>query len=558
MPKKKPVSKKPTKSLSKAKGAKKKAVAKKVVHHRAPRKHLSPWWVFWTYLFGILFLGLIVGGAYTYHNPDIIKKIDDKIGASILGENVEKFCDEQLFRDKKDSTELFEVNGFVCQSGSIIPVEIVYDSECEECLPINIENTLKLLMPTSVITKVDARGQGAGIPVGTLPYVIIDKKVEGTSAMKKLGEKLFNAGEKYLLNTNTIVNAPRTLITEINMVNSPFKGDKKAPLTVVEFIGTECPACASFSQDSWGKIKEILIDQNLIKYTSKMLPIGEDEERAQMFANAALCANDQGKYFEYINEFYSFDGEKDEDVLIKMAGTIKLGETEFEKCLEEKRFNKTAKSFISELQKLEINTIPSYLIGNRIYTGPLSFETLEQLVNNELQRKDLKEDVKEENINDEPVLGGGDLEIQVYSDFDCNQCRIDWQMLQTAVQDMKDQVSITFSNFPDSINAYSELAAVAGECAVSQGNFWEYMNFMFDNQGNLRREMLEQLGRQSGFGGEFIACVRASEMLPEVYSDLETAKLAGIENTPTYIIDGEVISAPSSVDGWKELINEKL
>ena len=538
----------------------KKAVARKAIHHRASHRHLSPWWVFWTYLFGILFLGLIVGGAYTYYNPGIIKKIDDKIGASILEDNVEKFCDEQLFKDKKGTMGLFEVNGFVCQSGSIIPIEIIYDSECEECLSPSIENTLQLLMPTSVITKVDARGQGAGIPVGTLPYVIIDKKIEGAPAMQILGEKLFDAGEKYLLNASTIADTPRTVITEINLTGSPFKGDTEAPLTVVEFIGTKCPACASFSQDSWEEVKEILIDEDMIKYVSKILPIGEDEEQAQMVANATLCANDQGKYFEYINKLYSFDGEKDKDVLVEIAGTVKLGGTEFKTCLEEKRFNTTIKSFISELKKLEINTIPSYLVGNRLYAGPLSFEELEKLVNDELQRRAANQETKieAENINDEPILGTGDLGIQIYSDFECNQCYIDWQMIKEAIKDQEDRVAITFTNFPDQTGAYSELAAIAGECAVSQGNFWDYMNLLFDNGGNLRPDNLERLGVQSGFGGEFTACMRASETLPEVYSDIETAKLAGVEKAPVYIIDSEIIEAPDSIDGWKELINEKL
>jgi protein-disulfide isomerase len=342
----------------------------------------------------------------------------------------------------------------------------------------------------------------------------------------------------------------------MSLEGAPVKGDAEAPLTIIELIGTQCPACANFTKDSWRQVKEDLIDEGLVRYISKVLPVGEDKEEAKQIANAMLCANDQGKYFEYLSEFYFFDGEMNKDILIRTAGAVGLGETEFELCLDEKRFDETTTSFVAELGKLGINTVPTYIIGNKIHNGPLSFEKIEQLVDNELQRRGVAGEVGVENMNDEPVLGEEGIEIQVYSDFDCTSCRLDWEMLSEAADGLA--VRLVFSNLPDPAHPYSQLAAVAGECAVSQGNFWEYMNLMFDNQEDLRRTTLERLGTQIGFGGDFQNCVRANETLPEVQYDMEAAQLAGIEKTPTYVVDGEVVEAPDSVEGWKSLINEKL
>ncbi len=519
--------------------------------------HVSSWWKLMTYLFGVLFFGLIATGIYAYTNPQVLKDIDALFKASVVQDNAEKFCHDMLFADAPKGG-MFEIDEFVCQQGVIVPVEILYDGTCPECLPANIENTLKIILPTSVITKTDvATLKNTEILINTLPYIIIDEKVEKTDAFELIAGKAPKVGTHYYLNPSVIVNSPRTTLLMPDIDNIPVKGVNEAPVTIIEFVGTTCPACGTFTSEIWPELKKNYIDKKIVQYYSKLIPIGEDEELAKAAADAALCAFDQGKYFEYLEKMLSVEPDWDTVALKKMASELKLGAKEFETCLKEKRLRHIAEESLSDLQTLGINSIPSYMVGNKIITGPVSMATLQSLIEGELQKhRAASPETQDQNV--EPVMGEGQLEIRVYGDYACGSCAEEWFSLKEAVLEKLDAVKVTFIHTPNPENASGEAAANAAECAMTQGKFWEYMQLLFENQSDLRTSILERLGMEAGFGGDFNACVRASLMLPEVRNDMELAKNHGVEKAPAYFIDGQKIEPKTTKDGWLSEINKKL
>jgi protein-disulfide isomerase len=553
----------PRKAVSRTKKARK-APAKKSAKTRAKKaeskKHISPWWVFWTYLFGALFIIAVTAAGYALNNPGVLGTLDGYFGASILEDNAEDFCQDLYFEAQESREGLFEVDGYVCQKGVIVPIEIVYDSECPECLSPAIENTLKLAMPTSVITKRDIRAEGSGgIVFNSLPYAVIGSEIESTEAMAAFANKMSKVGDVYVMNTSAITNAPRSVVMDIEKDNIPSKGVDSADIKIIEYTGTQCPSCKNFLDGVWDKIIDEYVETEHAQYFSKIIPVGDDEEMANKSANAMMCANDQGKYFEYLKEVLSIEDEVDEEKLLIAADQVGLGPAEFEHCIEEKRFDEVAKNNASDIQKLGISTVPTYVIGNKIYAGPLTYNAISTIIGNELIRHGVLQEGLEENMQDEPSWGTGDLEINVYSDFVCVQCAIDWRMLREATIGLEDKVKIIFTNYPNERNAYGEAAANAGECAAAEGDFWNFMELMFSNQSDLRTTTLERYGLQVGFGGSFQACVRGNVYLPEVEHDIVQAELADVSNTPTYFIGGgELLNVPDSVDGWRELIEQRL
>lgn len=520
--------------------------------------HVSSWWKLMTYLFGVLFFGLVGTGMYAYTNPQVLKNIDALFKASVVQDNAEKFCHDMLFADALKDGGMFEIDEFVCRQGVIVPVEILYDGTCPECLPANIENTLKIILPTSVITKTDvATLKNTEILINTLPYIIIDEKVEKTEAFELIAGKAPKVGTRYYLNPSVIVNSPRTTLLVPKTDNIPAKGVKEAPVTIIEFVGTTCPACGTFISEVWPELKKDYIDKGIVQYYSKLIPVGEDEELAKAATDAALCAFDQGKYFEYLGKMLSAEPDWGTEALEKMASELKLGAKEFEICLKEKRLRNIAEESMSDLQALGINSIPSYIIGNKVITGPVNMATLKSLIEGELQKHmAASPEAKDQNV--EPVMGEGQLEIRVYSDYACSSCAEEWFSLKEAVLEKLDAVKVTFIHTPNPENASGEVAANAAECAAAQGRFWEYMQLLFGSQNDLRASVLERLGVEAGFGGDFSACVRGSLMLPEVRNDMELAKNHGVEKAPAYFIDGQRIEPKTTKDGWLSEINKKL
>ena len=90
---------------------------------------------------------------------------------------------------------------------------------------------------------------------------------------------------------------------------APRLGDAGAKVTIVEFADFQCPFCGRFQQTVYPQIKSDYID------TGKAAFIYQDfsflGEESTVAAEAAKCAGDQGKFWEYHD--YLFTHQKGEN-----------------------------------------------------------------------------------------------------------------------------------------------------------------------------------------------------------------------------------------------------
>jgi len=76
-----------------------------------------------------------------------------------------------------------------------------------------------------------------------------------------------------------------------------IKGDKNAPVTIVEFSDYECPFCARFYSDAYSQIVSKYIDTGKVKLVYRDFPLSF-HQNAQKAGEAAECAGEQGKYYD--------------------------------------------------------------------------------------------------------------------------------------------------------------------------------------------------------------------------------------------------------------------
>src|SRR3989344_8516599 len=96
-------------------------------------------------------------------------------------------------------------------------------------------------------------------------------------------------------------NAPSGIISvnaEDYVDDDPFLGDKKAPVTIVEFSDFQCPYCARFRQQTFDQIKQEYIDTGKVRFVYRDFPLSSIHPMAQKAAEAAECADEQGKFWE--------------------------------------------------------------------------------------------------------------------------------------------------------------------------------------------------------------------------------------------------------------------
>ena len=88
-----------------------------------------------------------------------------------------------------------------------------------------------------------------------------------------------------------------------------------------------------------------------------------------LLLKAAYCAEDQEKYWQYHNELYkNWGGEKTgwitRESLDKFANTVSLDLKEFNKCLDDEKYEDKVKALHEFGKEIGIDVTPSFLVFN--------------------------------------------------------------------------------------------------------------------------------------------------------------------------------------------------
>ncbi|MBI2127720.1 MAG: DsbA family protein [Nitrosarchaeum sp.] len=157
------------------------------------------------------------------------------------------------------------------------------------------------------------------------------------------------------------------LLTESKLIQngSPIMGESSATITIVEWGDYQCTFCYKFHQSTMNTIKQDFIETGKVKLVFKDFPLnGPDSILA---AEAAYCAQDQGKYWQYHDELYkNWGGERtgwvNRDSLDKFATTVSLDLEKFDKCLDEHRHLERVNQMYEFGREIGIDATPSFLV----------------------------------------------------------------------------------------------------------------------------------------------------------------------------------------------------
>ena len=86
--------------------------------------------------------------------------------------------------------------------------------------------------------------------------------------------------------------------------DDPFLGSPQAPVTLVEFGDFQCPFCGRFFQTTEREIIEKYIKTGKARLVYRDFPLTAIHSEAQKAAEAAECANEQGKFWPYHDMLY--------------------------------------------------------------------------------------------------------------------------------------------------------------------------------------------------------------------------------------------------------------
>ena len=119
----------------------------------------------------------------------------------------------------------------------------------------------------------------------------------------------------------------------VSLAGAPTVGSPSATTAMVIYSDFQCPFCAKFARETLPALEEQYVKTGkiLIAFREYPLPI---HPFAQKAAEAALCANRQGKFWEFHDDLFANPQALDLMSLNARAAHLGLKSTDFASCLE--------------------------------------------------------------------------------------------------------------------------------------------------------------------------------------------------------------------------------
>jgi protein-disulfide isomerase len=185
--------------------------------------------------------------------------------------------------------------------------------------------------------------------------------------------------------------ATSSIITDAPISGDYVMGGKDAPLVIVEYASLSCPHCAHFSNAVLPEIDKRYIETGKVRYVLRQFPLNEPALKAAMLVE---CVGEQSneKYFLFNKVLFdsqnkwAFDGNYMAG-LETIANVGGLSKEQFQNCLSNTdREVKVLKVKKLAKDELKIPHTPYIFIGDEVYTGDLSIESVGAFIDDRLAK----------------------------------------------------------------------------------------------------------------------------------------------------------------------------
>lgn len=177
--------------------------------------------------------------------------------------------------------------------------------------------------------------------------------------------------------------APRALRVFVPTEGEPALGPATAPVTIVEFSDFQCPFC----QRVQPTLRALLKDYgDKVRLVYRDFPIPQLHREAKKAAEAARCAGEQGKFWEYHDVLYANPARQREPDLRRYAEQLGLHESRFTDCVRSGRHAATVERGMADGKKLGVTGTPSFFVNGAPVVGAQGLDEFKAIVDRELAR----------------------------------------------------------------------------------------------------------------------------------------------------------------------------
>ena len=204
------------------------------------------------------------------------------------------------------------------------------------------------------------------------------KQQTGQQQESNLRAQLFEAAEVEIL-----LDPPR--VKPVVEAYNPMRGPADAPIVLIEYTDYQCPYCDR-AQPTIDAVRERYGDSVVHVFKNLPLPM---HQQATLAAEAALCAADQGKFWELHDWLFANKNNISRDTLVAQAEVLSLDVEVFTDCVDSRAHQQQVEADAKEAGSFGIRGTPGFVVNGRILNGAQPIDAFIAVIDDELSRAGL-------------------------------------------------------------------------------------------------------------------------------------------------------------------------
>ncbi len=208
------------------------------------------------------------------------------------------------------------------------------------------------------------------------------------------GSLIYSAGLKDIgsLNGEQAETDGEPIAAGLQIGDDVVLGNPDAPVTMFIFGDYQCPFCVKFFKEAEASIRDDYVEAGKVKLVYKDLAFLGQESAAA--AQAAECAKDQGKYWQYHDSLYEIEykelqeghnkntGNLNRETFQGIASDLEMDAAEFLNCFDSEKYADEVENDIEEAKAVigQRLSTPTIFINGQMIRGAQPHEVFAEII----------------------------------------------------------------------------------------------------------------------------------------------------------------------------------
>jgi protein-disulfide isomerase len=175
-------------------------------------------------------------------------------------------------------------------------------------------------------------------------------------------------------------------VVQVSVDDDPAKGSKDAPVVIVEFSDFQCPYCKRFFDQTLPQLENEYIKTGKVYFVYRDFPLNF-HQYAKEAAEAANCAKEQGKFWEYHDLLFENQQTWTSvgiSELKKYAADLGLDTNKFDSCLDSGKYASEVQKDFQDGLSYGVGGTPTFFINGIKIVGAQPYSVFKQIIDQQL------------------------------------------------------------------------------------------------------------------------------------------------------------------------------